>query len=69
MLNSLNKKIALIFISLGLLLLSILLLQIIPKMNKDQKEYTKRQIENVIYLTTQQLKLAQKALQEQGKIK
>ena len=69
MVNSLNKKIALLFVLLGLFLLSILMIQIIPKMNAEQEAYTKKQINNVIYLTTQQLKLAQKAIFEEGKNK
>ena len=64
--NSLNKKIALLFIALGLFLLTILFVQIIPKMQKEQKEYSKQQLENIIYLTTQQLKLATKALKERA---
>jgi len=64
--NSLNLKITSIFIILGLFLLTILFVQVVPKMHKEQKEYTKKQIENMIYLTTQQLKLATKVLEEQS---
>jgi two-component sensor histidine kinase len=66
MINSLNKKIALIFISLGFFLLCILLVQIIPNMNKEQEVYTKKHIDNIIYLTTQQLKLAKKSLYQES---
>lgn len=69
MINSLNRKIALIFILLGLFLLFILFIQIVPKMQKEQEKYAKKQIDNMIYLTTQQLKLATKALREQSESK
>jgi len=65
--NSLNIKIVFLFITLGIFLLTILFLLIVPKMQKEQKDYTTKQIENMIHLTTQQLKLATKAIEEQGK--
>ena len=67
--DSLNKKIIFAFVFLGLFLLAILFVQIVPTMQKEQIEYKKKQIDNMIYLTTQQLKLATKALSEQSKSK
>ena len=69
MLNSLNKKIIFILLLLGLSLLLVLFVQIIPKMHKQQEDFTKQQIDNSIYLTTQQLKLATKALYQEGETK
>ncbi|WP_072681335.1 sensor histidine kinase [Arcobacter sp. LA11] len=54
---SLNTKITLTFTILGLVLLAILFIQIIPNMQDEQKEYKKNQIEHMITLTNQQIKL------------
>jgi len=67
MLNSVDKKILLVFILLGCSLLTILFIQIIPKMNQEQEKHTKEQIENTVYLTTQQLKLVAQSLQHEGR--
>lgn len=55
---SLNTKITISFTILGLFLLSILFIQIIPNMQEEQKESKKNQIEHMITLTNEQLKLA-----------
>lgn len=65
--NSLNVKILLTLITLGLFLLTLLFVLIIPNMQKVQNDHKTKQIENMIHLTTQQLKLATKAIEEQGK--
>lgn len=59
---SLNTKITLSFTILGLLLLAVLFIQIIPNMQNEQQEYKKNQIENMITLTSQQIKLGVKLL-------
>ncbi|RXJ77783.1 histidine kinase dimerization/phosphoacceptor domain -containing protein [Arcobacter sp. F2176] len=68
-LNSLNTKIFITFILLGLFLLSVLLVQLIPNMQNEQKNHISDEIENIIYLTTQQLILAEKAIKNNGIIK
>lgn len=68
-LNSLNIKIALSFIVLGLFLLTILFVLIVPTMQTEQKNYRTNQIEHMILLTTQQLKLAVKFLINHGEDK
>lgn len=55
---SLNTKITLSFMVLGFFLLSILFVQIIPNMKKEQQESKKNQIEHMITVTNEQLKLA-----------
>ena len=55
---SLNTKITLSFTLLGLLLLLILFIQIIPNMQEEQSKFKKNQIEHMITLTNEQLKLA-----------
>lgn len=55
---SLNTKITLSFVALGFLLLSILFIQIIPNMEEEQKRDKKNEIENMIELTNEQIKLA-----------
>ena len=67
--NSFSLKIFLSFILLGLFLLAILFFQIIPDMKEKEKEHMETHIENVIYLTTQQIKLAEKAIKNSGKRK
>ncbi len=60
--NSFNIKVVTSLLILGLLLLTILFALIVPNMQKEQREYTKNQIEHMIALTNQQLKLAVKFL-------
>lgn len=67
--NSLNSKIFLSFFLLGIFLLSLLFLQIIPQMNKKEKEHTISQIENMIYLTNQQIKLVMQSKKNNGEIR
>jgi len=67
--NSFSLKIFLSFIILGLFLLAILFFQIIPDMKEKEKEHMETHIENVIYLTTQQIKLAEKAIKNSGRRK
>lgn len=67
--NSFSLKIFLSFILLGLFLLAILFFQIIPDMKEKEKKHMETHIENVIYLTTQQIKLAEKAIKNSGKRK
>lgn len=55
---SLNTKITLSFTALGLFLLLILFVQIIPNMKMEQQESKKNQIEHMITVTNEQLKLA-----------
>lgn len=55
---SFNTKITLSFITLGFLLLSILFIQILPNMQEEQKKHKKNEIENMIALTNEQIKLA-----------
>jgi len=64
--KSLNLKIALILIAFGVFLLTILFFLIVPKMEKQRKDHVTKQVESMITLTTQQLKLATKAIQENG---
>jgi len=59
---SLNTKISITFTFLGLFLLIILFVQIIPNMQEEQREAKKNQIENMITITNEQLKLAVKLL-------
>lgn len=68
-LNSLSTKIFISFILLGLFLLSVLLIQLIPNMQNEQKKYILNEIENITYLTTQQVILAEKAIKNNGIIK
>jgi len=55
---SLNTKITFLFLLLGFVLLTILFIQIIPKMKEEQKKEKKHKIERMITLTNEQLKLA-----------
>ena len=64
--KSLNVKIALIFVALGFFLLFVLFVLIVPKMEKAKIEHTKQQIDNMIMLTTQQLKLTTKFIHFYG---
>jgi len=64
--KSLNVKIALIFVALGFFLLIVLFVLIVPKMEKEKTEHTKQQIDNIIMLTTQQLKLTTKFIHVYG---
>jgi len=62
---TLNTKITLSFIILGFFLIAILFIQIIPNMQEEQKEYKRNQIESMITLTNEQIKLGvQLLLQE-----
>lgn len=62
--NSFTTKIVFLFIALSLVLLSILFTQIIPKMQKEQREHTIQQVENMVSLTNHQLNFAVKILIE-----
>ena len=55
---SFNTKVLISFILLGFILLAILFVQIIPNMQEEQKKVKKNQIEHMISLTNEQLKLA-----------
>lgn len=63
---TLNTKVALSFIILGLFLLAILFVLIVPKMQKEKVDHTTNQIEHMITLTKLQLKLAVKFLIKHG---
>ncbi len=67
--DSLNNKVILAFIILGLFLLSVLFILIVPKMQKEQKSYAINQIDSMISLTNQQLKFAVKTLINHIKIR
>lgn len=67
--NSLNSKIFLSFFILGIFLLSLFFLQVIPQMNKEEKKHTIKQIENMIYLTNQQIKLVMRSKKNNGEIR
>lgn len=60
--TSLGTKIVISFVILAIFLLAILFILIVPKMQKEQVDYTTSQIEHMISLTNQQLKLAVKFL-------
>ncbi len=62
--KSLNLKVALILIVFGTFLLTILFVLVVPKMEKQRKDHTTKQIENMITLTRHQLILASKSIQE-----
>lgn len=64
--NSFSLKIFLSFFILALFLLTILFFQIIPDMKIKEQEHRKNHIENIIYVTTHQIKLAEKALKNNG---
>ncbi len=66
---SLNTKIVLLFLLLGLFLLAILFILIVPKMEKEQRDYTVQQIESMISLTNHQLKFAVKTLINHSKMR
>lgn len=56
--SSFNTKVTLSFALLSILLLGFLFIQIIPNIQDKQREHRKQQIEHMIILTQQQLKLA-----------
>mgnify|MGYP005988551429 CR=1 FL=1 len=64
--KSLNLKISIILVVFGAFLLTILFVLIVPKMEKERLNHSTKQIENMINLTTYQIKLATKAIQESG---
>lgn len=65
-LNSFSTKIFSLFFLLGLFLLIILFLQIIPNLQKKEKENTIKQIENTLYLINQQLIQASISIKNNG---
>jgi len=64
--KSLNLKISIILIAFGSFLLTVLFVIVVPKMEKERKNHTTQQVENMITLTTHQIKLATKAISESG---
>lgn len=68
-LSSINLKIFLSFLILAFLLLSILFIQIIPDMEEKEKNHTINQIENIIYLTNQQILLIASTLRNNDEIR
>lgn len=60
-----NIKVFISFLLLGFFLITVLFLLIVPKMHKEQDNYTKRQIEQMIAVTKEQVILAGKALNMQ----
>jgi len=65
---SLNIKVIFSLFILACFLLCILFLLEIPKMHKEQHDYTKKQIEQIITLTKEQIKIANKAIFIQKKL-
>lgn len=63
---TLNMKVALALLVLSIFLLSVLFLMIVPKMQKEQYEQTKKRIEQMIAVTKEQVKVAGKAIEIQG---
>jgi len=64
--KSLNLKISIILIVFGVFLLTILFVIVVPKMEKERNNHNTQQIENMITLTTHQIKLVTKAIQDSG---
>ncbi len=65
---SFSLKLILLLIALAVFLLTVLFVLIIPKMEKEQYEYEKQQVEKTIALNTQQLKLAVEYIVNDGKL-
>lgn len=65
--KSLSSKISLTFVILGVFLVTILFLQIIPNMQKEQEDNLYKDIENYTYLTNQQIQLAEKSIKNYGR--
>jgi len=61
-------KVALALFLLSLFLLSVLFLLIVPKMQKEQYDQTKKRIEQMIAVTKEQVKVAGKAIGIQAKL-
>lgn len=65
---SLNTKVAITLFILAIFLLVILFILIIPKMQKEQLEYTKSKINKITLVTKEQLKIASKAIGIQAEL-